>query len=338
MAVDKNRQKQRKPMYGSEGAIGNRPSRQEFLRRAAVLAVTAVTAAPATAGIRTPGLHFPTEPRARLGVTSRPFRAFIESPTNHGRDPRKPGMDLKDFPAMVVSRFNLRNVELLSDHFASSEQAYIDGLRNAVEKAGTRIIDLGLSAHGSFFDLDPARRDREITYCKQWVDVAVQLGAPSVRAHIDRAPGVRANARTAAETLTRVVDYSAERNVLVLLENDDLVAEDPFFIVDVITQVSSPYLCALPDFANTLLHGDTAYNYRGLSAMFEHAYNMSHMKDCESGDDGKVYCVDVHRAFSIARSNGYRGYFSMEWGRGGDPFKGTQKLIEESLSNLRSGD
>src|SRR5690242_2110851 len=86
-----------------------------------------------------PHITFPTEPRARLGVASYPFRAFIDSPRNRDRDRTKPGMDLKQFPAMVREKFNVRNIEPLDSHFPSLEPPYLHQLREAVEKAGMHV-------------------------------------------------------------------------------------------------------------------------------------------------------------------------------------------------------
>ena len=36
----------------------------------------------------------------------------------------------------------------------------------------------------------------------------------------------------------------------------------------------------------------------------------------------------------IAKKAGYRGYFSMEWEGEGEPYEGTQKLIDASLKYL----
>jgi len=66
--------------------------------------------------------------------------------------------------------------------------------------------------------------------------------------------------------------------------------------------------------------------------MFKHAYNMCHVKDAVMGTDGQAHTVDLPRMFAIARAGGYQGYFSMEWEiRLGDPFAGTQRLVEETL-------
>src|SRR5271170_7810633 len=73
----------------------------------------------ASAAVSSPHITFPTAPRDRISVASYPFRAYIESPTNHDRDPKLPGMDLTDFPAEVVKKFNIHNIEPHNRHFRS---------------------------------------------------------------------------------------------------------------------------------------------------------------------------------------------------------------------------
>src|SRR6266478_6389181 len=137
------------------------------------------------------------------------------------------------------------------------------------------------------------------------------------------------------ESLKRVAEYGAAKNVVVNLENDNPVSEDPFFLVKVIEKVNSAWLHALPDFANTLAAYEEEYAYRGIKAMFGHAYNISHVKETEVGDGkDKVAHVDLPRTFGTAKQHGYKGYFSMEWDSPGDPYAGTVGLIEKTLKNL----
>jgi len=279
-------------------------------------------------------MKFPVAPRERLGATTWTFRMYLESPTNRWRDPRLPGMALKDFPAMVAAKFDLHNVELLADHFPSTGKAYLWELREAVEKAGSHIIDIAVGATASFYDPFAVKRQEAIDYGKKWIDVAVAAGSPSVRLHIAGAKGVAPDADRAAESLKQVAAYGAQHNILVNLENDDLVTEDAFFIVRTIDKVQDPYLRALPDFANSMLSDNAAFNYDAMALMFRHAYNISHMKDSEVGGHDKLYTVNVERIFKIAEAAGYRGYYSLEWeGRGG-AYEGTRKLLAESLKFL----
>jgi sugar phosphate isomerase/epimerase len=313
-------------------------ARRDFLKKSALLAAAGATSAWHTklwslpSG---PNLQFPTEPRARLAVASWPFRFFIESPGNRwARNPKLPGMDLKEFPAMVVKRFGLHNIEPLDQHFRSTEMPYLQELREATEKAGARVVDIPVDLRTSFYDPDPAKRRTAVVNGKKWVDIAVALASPSVRAHIEGARNVAPDVERAAESLKQLAEYGAEKNIIINLENDDNRTEDPFFIVQVIEKVGSPYLHALPDFCNSMLTHDQDFNNRAMEAMFKLAYNIAHVKDSEVGEKGKLYTVDVAKCFDIAKASGYRGYFSMEWEGSGEPYAGTEKLIEESLKYL----
>ncbi len=312
-------------------------SRRGFLKNSiasAAGAASVLSASSLFAQSPEPHMKFPVVPRERIGVTTWPFRMYIDSSTNRWRDPKLPGMALTDFPAMVAKKFDLHNVELLADHFPSTDKAYLQQLRGAVRKAGSRIIDIPADGGASFYDPFAVKRQEAIDYGKKWIDVAVAVGSPSVRLHIAGVKGVAPDAGRAAESLKRVAAYGASRNVMVTLENDDLVTEDAFFIVRVIDEVGNPYLRALPDFANSMLSGNAAFNYDALALMFRHAYNIAHMKDSEVGDHGKLYTVNVARIFKIASAADYRGYYSLEWeGRGG-PYEGVSKLLSETLQHL----
>lgn len=303
--------------------MDNRWSRREFLGAAAAL------------GVLPPPTAFPTEPRKRLSVTSYPFRALIESPTNSGRDKTKPGMDLKAFPALIMTRFGVPNINPLGDHLASTDPAYLQSFRNAVEQAGSHVTDLGLG--GRDFSSDQKEvRDEAVAYGSKWIDIAAVIGSPSVRQHLRAEKGRPPSVENSSESLGRLADYGAKKGIVVNLENDSPGAEDPFFIVSVVSKVNSPYLRALPDFGNSLRGHDAEYNRKAVDAMFHYAYNMSHVKDVLVTPDGKTYRVDVPGMFAIARANNYRGYFSMEYDTAaGDPFTGTERLVKESLQYMK---
>jgi sugar phosphate isomerase/epimerase len=281
-----------------------------------------------------PDLEFPTGARERLAVASWPFRAEIESATNEYRDKKRPGMDLRDFAVKVREQFDVPGVEPLSAHFPSTEERYLHGFREAIEKAGVHVVDIPVDNSFSFYDADAAARKKAIEHGKKWVDVAVVLGSPSVRASIAEAKNSKPNLERAAESIREVVEYAAGKNILVNLENDDLVSEDAFFVVRVIEKVNHPYLHALPDFCNSMASGNEKFNYDAVAAMFRHAYNICHVKDSEVGEQGKVFRVDLKRTFDILNASHYRGYCSMEWEGPEDPYYGTKKLIAASLQCL----
>jgi len=309
-------------------------SRREFLKCSCGVAVGAIGLTRGGRGLASqPGLKFPAEPRARLAIASWSFRSFIASPTNRERNRNQPAMDLKDFVGMVVKKFGVHNIEPLDDHFNSTKDAYIRELRQTVEKAGAHVVNIAVGGKSSFYDPDPSQHRAAVDHGKKWVDIAVTLGSPSVRAHMAGVHNLKPDVDRAAESLAQLASYGAEKNIIINLENDDLKSEDAFFLVKVIEKVNSPYLHALPDFCNSMLSGNERYNYDAVTAMFKHAYNIAHMKDSEL-DSGKLYRTDVGRTFGIARAAGYRGYFSIEWEGKGEPYSGVQNLIEQSLKYL----
>jgi sugar phosphate isomerase/epimerase len=182
--------------------------------------------------------------------------------------------------------------------------------------------------------MDRAERNRAVVASNQWVNVGAALGSPGIRTHIDGAKDSEPDVGRAADTLSRVADYAAKQNVVVHLENDNPVSEDPFFIVQVIEKVNSPWLRALPDFGNSLAAHDEEFQDRAMEAMFAHAYAICHVKDGEVDEHGKVSRVDLAKTFGILRKHGYKGYCSVEFDAPGDPYKPTTELVEQTIKFL----
>ena len=277
-------------------------------------------------------MRFPAAARERIAVASYPFRDFIA-----GREDKRGGgkMELKEFAADVSAKFNIKKIEPWSAHFRSLDQGYLEELRVAVAQVGGAIVNIAVDGEHSPYAADGAERERAMTFSKQWLDAAAAIGSPSVRTNIPQAKDSKPNMERTAESLKRVAEYGAARNVVVNLENDNAVSEDPFFLVSVIEKVNSPWLHALPDFANTLAAYQEEYAYKGIEKMFGHAYNISHVKETEVGArKDKIAHVDLPKTFGIAKRHGYKGYFSMEWDSPGDAYQGTAGLIEKTLLHL----
>ena len=312
-------------------------TRRQFLKDSGVLAAGAATLDwndtlwPATE----PQLTFPTQPRERIAVASWPFRMFIEAPANKwARDLKLPGMTLTEFPAMVVKRFGVYNIEPLDQHFPSTDAVYLPKFRAAVEKAGCHVADIPCDVNACYYHTDPAQRKLAVENGKKWVNIAAEIGSPSIRTGYPGPVHMTPDVDRMAESMTQLAEYGASKNIIVALENDDNRTQDPFFLVKVIEKVNNPYLHALPDFCNSMLTHDQDFNNRAMEVMFKHAYNICHMKDEEGDDKGKFHTVDVAKCFEIAKAQGYRGFFSMEWEGNGEPYAGTQRLIDETLKYL----
>jgi sugar phosphate isomerase/epimerase len=283
---------------------------------------------------KSPRVQFPSGPRERIAIASYPFRSVIAGADGEGGSAAQK-MDLKDFAAHVGEKFNIRKIEPWSRHFRSMEPKYLEELRAALAAARGAVVNIAVDGEHSPYAVDPAERDKAVAFSKQWIDVAAAIASPSVRTNIPEAKDSEPDVGRAAESLRRVAEYAATKNVVVHLENDNAVSEDPFFIVQLIERVDSPWLRSNPDFCNTLAARPAEYAYKGIAAMFRHAYGICHVKDMETTDKGEVSRVDMPKTFGILKQAHFRGYCSMEYDTQGDPYAGTASLIATTLKYLK---
>jgi len=245
-------------------------------------------------------------------------------------------MVLQEFAAHVISKFGINKIEPWSAHFPSTDPKYLERFRAAIETARATIVNIAVDGEHSPYAADRTEREKAIEFGKLWIDAAALLKSPSIRINIPPAGQSKPDIERTADSLLRVVEHASAKNVVVNLENDNPLSEDPFFLVKLIDRVKSPWLHLLPDFANTLTAGNEEHAYSGMEAMFRHAYSICHVKDGEANEQGRLFEVDMTRAFGYLKQSGYKGYCSMEWDRPGDPYRGTADLIEKTVHYLSS--
>jgi len=279
-----------------------------------------------------PSVQFPATPRDRIAVASYPFREFIAGA--HDPHATSSKMPLKEFAGHVKQKFSVTRIEPWSEHFVSTDAAYLDELRLAVMKAGCGFANIAADGEDSFYSPDPGVRAKAVAFGKKWIDVAAHIGSPSVRINLPPAKDTKPDAALVAESLKVLAAYGAGKNVVVHHENDNPLSENPFFIADVLDRVNSPWDRALPDCGNSFSAMPAEDAYRGLEQMFAHAYGISHVKDVSVTPKGEAIPVDLARTLAIAKKHDYKGYFSMEWDTEGDPYSGTEKLIRTTLKNI----
>jgi len=305
--------------------------RRRFLAAASATAfIPLVSGTLAKAIARSPHISFPSDPRSRLTISTWAFRFIIDAPLNEERDPKLAAMDMKDFGPYVREKFNVVNIEPYNRYFRSLEPTYLHQFRNALEKSGTHAVNIAADMDTSYFDADAASRAKSVAEAKKWIDVAVAIASPSVRTSMSSTKSAP-NLDLAAESLKPVADYAASKNIVVHLENDNLIAEDAFFIKKLVRKVNHPYVHALPDFGNSYGSGDSDFAARAVKALFPLAYGISHVKPSSFTEQGKEMEVDLAGAFAAAKAAGYKGYFSMEYEGKEEIHAATAKLIDQSL-------
>jgi len=310
-------------------------TRREFLAQSAATAGTLLLPSLGSPS-PSPKINCPPGARDRIAVASYPFRNYMLPAEDVSEAAKKnsPRIELTEFAAHVISHFGVNKIEPWSAHFRSLDPNYLEDFRNALGKSKAMVVNIAFDGEHSVYAADRAEQERAVANNKQWIDASATLGSPSIRTHIASDNNQLPNLDRAADSLSRIADYAATRNVVVHLENDDGVTEDPFFLARLIEKVNSPWLRTLPDFCNSLMHLPPAEAYSGLETMFRHAYGIAHVKASESTEKGARVRVDLPYAFDLLKKSGYRGYLSMEYDDRGDPYQGTQELIDSTLQFL----
>ena len=206
-------------------------------------------------------------------------------------------MDLKDFAAHVIEKFKINKIEPWTGHFPSTDAKYLEEFRPPWKKQGSRGEPRG--GWRTTAPMQPIARSasRPSRSASSGWTMLQPSSRPSIRTNIPRAKDSQPDLDRAAESLARVAEYASTKNIVVTLENDNPVSEDPFFLVALVEKVNSPWLHTLPDFGNTLAAKDPDYAYRGIDAMFGQAYCISHVKSSETNSKGITVHVDMAKTF-----------------------------------------
>ena len=303
-------------------------NRRTFLRTAALAFAAPAFGQEALA----PRLRFPKDPRARLAVATYPFRSMIIAPGNRDLAKGAAGMKLGDFARFIVKEFRVPGIEPLHSHFPSIEERDVAELKKSFDDVGVFTCNIPVDEQTDLCNVDPAVRHRGYEIYRRWIDIAVQLASPSIRINMPACANT-SDVTSMAAALEPILSYAASRNIIINLENDDPILANDKRIVSLIESVRSPYLRALPDFANSLMGGDESFNAQAVRNMFRFASNIAHVKDAEviNGSRRSVQLADL---FAIAKSARYEGFYSMESDSNADPVLDTRHLIEQSLSLL----
>ena len=268
----------------------------------------------------------------RIGVSSWSFRDHF--PQAGGSD--DPGPEeifaLLDFPQLIADRYKVHHLEFVSSHFASTEPAYLDGVRSQLSRARSYLVNLlidagELSTQGGLSDPSDSVRGAAVEAVKNWIDIAAHLRSHSVSCD----PGKLdlQNPAPAIDSYRQLVAYAGRKGIYVLTENHVGVGFDqPEDLVKLFKAVNSRFLGALPDFGN---FRDEESRPRGLALLFPYAPALCHAKGLEFDAGGNETKYNFPHCIEIAKRERFRGVYSVEFEGSGDPYIGVQNVIDELL-------
>jgi sugar phosphate isomerase/epimerase len=218
-------------------------------------------------------------------------------------------IDMLDYCA----EHNFDGVDLTGYFFPGYPAVPSDEFINSIKK---RAFQLGLDISGTgvrndLASIDPAKRAADVKHIKEWIDVAVKLGAPVVRIFSGPVPKGYENkwdsiANYMAAAMKECADYGKLRGVLVGVQNHGDFLKTADDCIKLIKLVNSEWFGLIVD-TGYFISKDP---YLDIEKVMPYAVNFQ-VKESPFGVLSRVH-IDMKRLMKIVHKSGYRGYLPIE--------------------------
>jgi len=210
------------------------------------------------------------------------------------------------------------NMDLPSNPIFAPDR--IEQTKQEIQAHNVRIANLGSSA--TLYFEDPARRAKEVSDARRFIDLASALGAPYVRifggkAETDKAPVPDdATKKRVASALHELGEYAGPKSVTVIIESHDHFTSSTT-LKDVLTAADSEHVALLWDAHHTFAtsNEEPEFTVRQLGQWIRH----THLKDSTGSGEERKYVltgrgnVPIERQIKALQSIGYKGFYCFEW-------------------------
>ena len=239
-------------------------------------------------------------------------------------------MTLEDFIRRAVE-LRLDGVDMTLYYLKSTDPGYLETLRYLAYK--NAVAFLGAACGSRTVQTDPAKRTAAVADIKKWVDVAARLGAPQLRVFAGNMPtGVSAGQAidSVVEVMKTATDYSAQKGVVLALENNRGVSQTSDACIEVMERVGSPYAGICLDITH-FVPTATQDAYSQIAACIPYATN-AHIMD--RFDDGTS--IDLERIWKLFAQAGFKGYMSLEYDAGPGAADNSNTEIPRLISQIQT--
>jgi sugar phosphate isomerase/epimerase len=258
----------------------------------------------------------------------------------------------------LASSLGVDGVEMYPGFFESLEPDYLDRVRNHLQARGLEAPMM--CASPDFTIPDHAAREAEVEREKQIIDVTASLGGRFCRVlsgqrreEVSRADGVR----WTVECITSLLDYAAERNIILTMENHykdgywlyPEFAQHLDVFLEIVNRIDSPWFGVNYDPSNAIIagedplevlaavkhcvvtiHASDRYLTSGtLEDLKQHEGSAGYAKNLKHGVIGQGL-NDYDAIFSTLRRERFDGWISIEDGENG------MEELRESVRFLRA--
>lgn len=186
---------------------------------------------------------------------------------------------------------------------------YINDLKRHAFQLGLDISGTGV--RNDFANPDPEKRAADVKHVKEWIDVAVKLGAPVIRVFSGPIPAGYEDkwdeiCTYMAASLKECADYGKQRGVLVGVQNHGDFLKTADQTIKLVKMVHSDWFGVIVD-AGYFITPDP---YVDIEKVMPYAVNFQ-LKESVFGAASPIK-TDLGRIMEIIKRTGYRGYLPLE--------------------------
>jgi len=301
-------------------------NRRIFIKNSSIIAIS--SAIPSCVNNNTNSYR-----RNKIGVSSYSFWHFDAD--------KKPTMG---FCIEKAARMGFDGIEFLLVQMSSTENTHLQKLKKKAFHAGLDII--GLSTHQGFLNPSKEYRDENINKTIDQIEIAYQLGIPTMRINTGRwgtsesFDALMANKGIeppidgydendgfpwVIESIEKCIPTAEKCGVVLGLENHWGLGISAKNVKRIIDEINSPWLRATLDTGNFLEDRDNQIQTLAPYACLVQA------KTYYGGGVWYSLDIDYNKIGNVMRENNYKGYISLEFEGNEDP----DTAVPKSLKVLR---
>lgn len=254
-------------------------------------------------------------------------------------------IDPMDFPQIAAEEFDIHIIELVNTFYygKANDQDYWEQFKAKCAEYDVQVGLIMCDALGNIGDADEAVRMQTVENHYPWVDIAANLGAHSIRVNAAGSGTAEEVAANAADGLSRLAEYAADKGINILVENHGGYSSNGAWLAGVMAAVDKDNVGTLPDFGNFCIErgpdgcADEYDRYQGMEELMPYAIGVS-AKAYAFDEAGDAIQTDFHRVMKIVKDSGFKGTIGIEYEGDQLPekegIKKTNALLERIIAEL----
>jgi sugar phosphate isomerase/epimerase len=254
--------------------------------------------------------------RMKLSLAAYSFREALTGP--------KKSMTLEDFIDRAAA-WDLDAIEPTSYYFPDPPTPeYCRRLRRQAFLLGLGIS--GTAIRNTFTHRPGPVLDKEIAHVKHWIDLAVHLGAPTIRifaGDVQQGTTETQARQWCIPAIQECCDYAGPRGIILALENHGGIVSTVDQLLSIVSEIKSDWFGVNWDSGNFR----SADPYGDLAKAAPYAV-VAQIKT-EISPSGVTREADLPRIVGILRDAGYRGFVALEYEAHEDPFVAVPRYLEQ---------